>query len=49
MIEMKECTIKVNAFECGVLFGLIMQAPDHSRKALDNVWKQLVTLKKHAE
>jgi len=49
MLEMKESTIKVNGFECGVLFALIMQAPDHSRRSLDNVWKQLVTLKKQAE
>lgn len=41
--------IKMNALEFGVLFGLIMLAPDHSRKHLDNVWKQLVVLKKQAE
>ncbi|MBA7676472.1 hypothetical protein ES703_84713 [subsurface metagenome] len=29
--------------------GLIMQAEDKSRRALDDVWKQLVALKKKAE
>ena len=42
-------TIKVNGFEGGVLMGLIMQAADRPRKTLDDVWKQLVELKKQAE
>ena len=42
-------TIKVNAFEGGCLMGLIMQAEDRTRPALDDVWKQLVALKKAAE
>jgi len=42
-------TIKANALQCGVLMGLIMQAEDQPRLALDGVWKQLVALKKVAE
>ncbi len=43
-------TLKVNAFEGGCLMGLIMQAEeDRTRSALDDVWKQLVALKKAAE
>ena len=42
-------TLKINGFEGGVLMGLIMQAEDQPRLALDNVWKQLVALKKKAE
>ncbi|MBA7468802.1 hypothetical protein ES707_04056 [subsurface metagenome] len=42
-------TLKINAFEGGNLMGLIMQAADRPRQALDGVWKQLVVLKKAAE
>lgn len=42
-------TIKANALQCGVLMGLIMQAGDLPRRTLDNIWKQLVVLKKQAE
>ena len=42
-------TIKANAFEGGCLMGLITQAEDLTRLALDDVWKQLVALKKAAE
>ncbi|MBA7593740.1 hypothetical protein ES703_00672 [subsurface metagenome] len=48
-MEMREYKITANAFECGVLFGLIMQADEKQRVSLVNVWKQLVTLKKQAE
>ena len=42
-------TLKINAFEGGILMGEIMQAEGQSRLALDGVWKQLVVLKKAAE
>ena len=48
-METTQYKITANAFECGVLFGLIMEADENQRVALDNVWKQLVTLKKQAE
>lgn len=41
--------LKINAFEGGVLMGLIMQTEDRPRLALDGVWKQLVAMKKAAE
>ena len=42
-------TLKINALEGGILMGLIMQAEDRPRLALDDIWKQLVALKKRAE
>ena len=42
-------TLKIKALEGGILIGLIMQAEDRSRLALDDIWRQLVALKKQAE
>lgn len=42
-------TLKINGFEGGILMGLVMQADEKARRALHDVWKQLVALKKAAE
>ena len=41
--------LAVNAFECGVLSVVILQQEDRQRRALENVWKQLIALKKRFE
>ena len=48
-MEMGKLTIKLDSFEEGVLMGLIMQAEDRVRQALDGVWQQLVAHKKQVE
>ena len=45
----EEKTLHLNGFELGFLTGLIMQADDRTRLALDGVWKQLMTIKKVIE
>jgi len=45
----RDYTINLNAFECGVLKGVIMQLDDRKRQALKNVWEQLIALKKKME
>lgn len=42
-------TLSVNAFEAGVLHGIIMQQEEHQRQLLSRVEKQLVDLKKQIE
>ena len=42
-------TLKINEFEGGILMGLVMQANENARSGLNDVWKQLVALKKAAE
>lgn len=41
--------ITVNAFEAGVLMGMIEKEGDRVRGPLSNVWMQLVELKREAE
>ena len=41
--------IQVNALQCGVLYGLILEANEAARKILKDVEKQLVALKLEAE
>lgn len=48
-MEEIKITFEVTPFQAGVLMGLIMQAGDSSRRALDSVWEQLVEGKKRAE
>ena len=45
----EEKTLHLNGFQLGVLTGLIMQANDRSRLALDDVMKQLMAIKKVIE
>jgi len=42
-------TITVNAFEAGVLMGMIEKDGDRVRSPLSNVWMQLVEFKKKVE
>ena len=42
-------SISVNAFEAGVLMGMMEKEGDRVRHPLSNVWKQLVELKKKVE
>lgn len=44
-----EFTLSVNAFEAGVLHGIIMQQEEHQRPLLSRVERQLVDLKKQIE
>ena len=48
-IDMKKYTLTVNAFEGGVLMGLLEKEGDHVKKPLADVWKQLVAIKKEIE
>ncbi|MBA7683852.1 hypothetical protein ES703_92237 [subsurface metagenome] len=45
----EETIIHVNGFEGGVLMGLIMHANEKAHRALYDVWKQLVAIKKVVE
>lgn len=45
----RDYTIKLNAFECGVLMGVMMQPDERKQQALKSVWKQLVAIKKQCE
>ena len=45
----EEKTLHLNCFELGVLTGLLIQADDRTRLALDGVLKQLMTIKKVIE
>ena len=49
MAQLDKFTIRLNPYEAGTLMGLIMQAEDGARQALDGVWQQLVAHKKQAE
>lgn len=46
---MAKHTIEVGALQCGVLYGLILEANETGRRILKDVEKQLVTLKLKAE
>jgi len=41
--------LRVNAFEAGLLMGVIMQDEELIKHTLANVWKQLVEMKKEIE
>jgi hypothetical protein len=45
----RDYTIKLNALECGVLTGVIMQLEDKKQQALKGVLEQLIALKKQFE
>jgi len=45
----RDYTIKLNGYEAGVLFGIIIQLDDKNRQRLKSVYEQLVALKKQAE
>lgn len=45
----RDYAIKLNALECGVLVGVIMQLEDRRQQVLKGVWDQLVTIKKQVE
>ena len=45
----EEKTFHVNGFEVGALTGLLMQADQRTRLALDGVWKQLMVIRKVIE
>ncbi len=45
-IEERNYTLSVNAFESGVLMGVIINQEDRIKAALSGVWNQLVKLKK---
>jgi len=45
----RDFTINLNAFESGVLMGVIIQLDDRKRQALKSVYEQLVALKKEVE
>ena len=45
----EEKTFHVNGFEVGALMGLLMQADERTRLALDGVWKQLMAIRKVIE
>jgi len=45
----RDYTIKLNAYECGVLMGVIMNLDDRNRRALQGVWGQLATFKRQVE
>ncbi len=45
----RDYTIKFNAFEGGVLTGVIMQSDDRSQRALKPVLDQLIDIKKQSE
>jgi len=42
-------TVTVNAYEAGVLMGLLEKEGDRVKKPLSDVWKQLVAMKKEIE
>jgi len=42
-------TIKLNSFELGVLFGVIMRLDDREQRTLKPVYEQLIALKKQFE
>jgi len=48
-LELPNYTIEVNAFEAGVLMGMIEKEGGRVRSPLSNVWRQLVELKKKYE
>lgn len=49
MAEIESYTLSVNAFEAGVLMGVIMQEENRIKASLSGVWNQLVKMKKDIE
>ena len=47
--QLPNYTITVNSFEAGVLMGLMEKEGDHIKRPLQNVWSQLVGMKKEIE
>ena len=41
--------IKANAYQCGALTGMVMQANPQSQRMMDSVLKQLIAIKKQFE
>lgn len=47
--EETQYTLSVNAFEAGVLMGLMEKEGDRVKRPLQKVWSQLVAMKKEIE
>jgi len=45
----RDFTIKFNAFELGVITGVIMKSDDKTQRALHGIWEQLIAFKKEVE
>lgn len=49
VVDEIQYTLTVNAFEGGVLMGLLEKEGDRVKNPLSDVWKQLVAMKKEIE
>jgi len=47
--ELPTYTIQVNAFEAGVLMGMIEGAEERVKPSLSGVWRQLIAMKRDIE
>jgi len=48
-MELPRYTITLNAFEAGVLMGMLEGAEDRIKQPLSEVWRQLILLKRDLE